>query len=95
MWFKEEIQAVLHQKQVTTSSSRSQGSAAGASLEHVVRTRTLLTDITHWEAVAAVRGEFFASIRPVDTVMEVSRFIDPEWLVEFEVDAVIDDGAAR
>jgi len=66
--------------------------AAGASLEHVVRTRTLLTDIEHWRAVAAVRAEFFADIRPVETVMQVSRFIDPEWLVEIEVDAVIDGG---
>lgn len=64
--------------------------AAGASLEHVVRTRTLLTDIAHWEAVATVRGELFADVRPVDTVMQVSRFIDPEWLVEIEVDAVVD-----
>jgi enamine deaminase RidA (YjgF/YER057c/UK114 family) len=63
---------------------------AGASLEHVVRTRMLLTRIDDWEAVAAVRGEYFKDIRPVDTVMEVSGFINPEWLVEIEVDAVID-----
>lgn len=64
---------------------------AGASLRHVVRTRTLLTRIDDWRAVAAVHGEFFRDIRPANTVMQVTRFIDPEWLVEFEADAVIDD----
>lgn len=56
----------------------------------MVRTRVLLTRIEDWEAVAQVRGEYFRDIRPVDTVMQVSRFIDPEWLVEIEVDAVVD-----
>ena len=66
--------------------------AAGASLRHVVRTRTLLTRIDDWQAVAAVHGEFFVDIRPANTIMQVTRFIDPDWLVEFEADAVIDDG---
>src|SRR5262245_32896578 len=65
--------------------------AAGASLRHVVRTRTLLTRIDDWQAVAAVHGEFFGDIRPANTIMQVTRFIDPDWLVEFEADAVIDD----
>ena len=64
---------------------------AGASLRHVVRTRILLTRIDDWEAVAAVHGEVFRDIRPVNTIMQVSRFIDPEWLLEIEADAVIDD----
>ena len=64
---------------------------AGASLRHVVRTRILLTRIDDWQAVAAVHGEFFRDIRPANTVMQVSRFIDPDWLVEIEADAVIDD----
>jgi enamine deaminase RidA (YjgF/YER057c/UK114 family) len=64
---------------------------AGASLEHVVRTRTLLTRIDDWQAVASVHGEFFGAIRPANTIMQVARFIDPEWLVEFEADAVVDD----
>lgn len=64
---------------------------AGARLEHVVRTRTLLTRIDDWSEVARIRGEFFKDIRPVDTVMQVSRFINPEWLVEIEVDAIIHD----
>ena len=66
--------------------------AAGASLRHVVRTRTLLTRIDDWQAVSAVHGEFFGDIRPANTIMQVTRFIDPDWLVEFEADAVIDDG---
>ena len=65
---------------------------AGASLDDVVRTRMLLTRIEDWEHVAKVRGEYFKDIRPVDTVVEVNRFINPEWLVEIEVDAVISEG---
>ena len=64
---------------------------AGASLKDVVRTRTLLVRIEDWNAVAAVHREFFREIRPANTIMQVSRFIDPEWLVEFEADAVIDN----
>jgi enamine deaminase RidA (YjgF/YER057c/UK114 family) len=64
---------------------------AGASLRHVVRTRILLTRIDDWEAVAGVHGEAFRDIRPANTVMQVVRFIDPEWLVEIEADAVVDD----
>ena len=67
-------------------------SGAGASLHHVVRTRILLTRIDDWEAVAAVHGEVFRDIRPVNTIMQVSRFIDPEWLLEIEADAVMDEG---
>ena len=64
---------------------------AGASLQQVVRTRTLLVRIEDWQAAAAVHGEFFGEIRPANTIMQVSRFIDPDWLVEFEADAVVDD----
>lgn len=64
---------------------------AGTSLDNVVRTRTLLTRIEDWEAVAEVHGEFFGTIRPANTIMQVSRFIDPDWLVEFEADAVASD----
>jgi enamine deaminase RidA (YjgF/YER057c/UK114 family) len=61
-----------------------------ASLSDVIRTRTLLTRIEDWEIVGRVHGEIFKDIRPVNTVMQVTRFIDPEWLVEIEVDAVIE-----
>ena len=62
---------------------------AGAGLENVVRTRTMLTRISDWKAVAEVRGQFFKDILPVDTVVEVSQFIDSDWLVEIEVDAIL------
>ena len=62
---------------------------AGSGLEDVVRTRILLTRIEDWEEVIKVRAEYFKKIKPVDTVMQVTRFINPEWLVEIEVDAVV------
>lgn len=65
---------------------------AGSSLDHVVRTRTLLTRIDDWQAVAAVHGEYFGAIRPANTIVQVTRFIDPDWLIEFEADAVLDEG---
>ena len=68
---------------------------AGASLKDVVRTRTLLTHIDDWQVVAAVHGEFFGEIRPANTIMQVVRFIDPDWRVEFEADAVLDDGSVK
>jgi enamine deaminase RidA (YjgF/YER057c/UK114 family) len=64
----------------------------GATLEDVIRTRVLLTRIEDWRAVATVHGEFFRDIRPVNTIVQVARFIDPDWLVETEVDAVVRDG---
>lgn len=68
---------------------------AGGSLQQVVRTRTLLTRIDDWQAVASVHGEYFGSIRPANTIMQVARFIDPDWLVEFEADAVIESDVER
>lgn len=61
---------------------------AGASLADVVRTRIMLTDVTRWKEAARAHGERFAAIRPACTFVEVSRFIDPTWLVEVEIDAV-------
>lgn len=63
----------------------------GASLSDVIRTRILLARIEDWESVAQVHGEFFGDIRPVTTVVQVSRFVDPDWLVEIEADAVIEE----
>ena len=68
---------------------------AGASLDQVVRTRTLLTRIEDWQAVAAVHGEFFGRIRPANTIVQISRFIDSEWLVEFEADDALGTAANR
>ncbi len=64
---------------------------AGSSLEHVTRTRIILTDIALWKDAARAHAEAFASIRPVTTLMQVAAFVDPDWLVEIEVDAVIPD----
>ncbi len=63
----------------------------GAGLADVVRTRILLTRIEDWERVARVHGEFFRDVRPANTVMQVTRFIDPDWLVEVEADAVLSE----
>lgn len=63
--------------------------AVGASLEDVIRTRIMLTDVTQWKQAARAHGERFASIRPATTFVEVSRFIDSAWLVEVELDAVL------
>ncbi|HCQ64753.1 MAG TPA: hypothetical protein DIU07_06080 [Rhodobacteraceae bacterium] len=62
---------------------------AGSGLHDVVRTRVILTDIDRWKEAIDVRKEYFADVRPVDTIMAVTRFVNPEWLVELEVDAVI------
>jgi enamine deaminase RidA (YjgF/YER057c/UK114 family) len=62
---------------------------AGASFEHVIRTRVILTDMKLWDNAAKAHAEIFANIRPVTTVMAVSGFVDPDWLIEIEVDAIV------
>lgn len=64
---------------------------AGSGLHHVVRTRVILVNIDDWKTAIDVRKEYFRDIRPVDTIMAVSRFVNPEWLVELEADAIISD----
>jgi len=60
---------------------------AGAGMEHVVRTRTFVTDISRWEEVGRAHGEVFRDVRPATSMVEVSRLIDPRMLVEIEAEA--------
>jgi enamine deaminase RidA (YjgF/YER057c/UK114 family) len=62
---------------------------AGAGVEHVVRTRIYLTRAENWEQVGRVHGEVFGDVRPANTVVVVSGFIDPRWLIEMEADAIL------
>lgn len=62
----------------------------GADLTHVVRTRMFVTDISRWEEIGKAHGEFFREIQPVATMVEVKALIDPQLLVEIEVEAIIE-----
>ncbi len=66
--------------------------ALGGRLEHVIRTRMFVTDISRWEEVAAAHGKVFGEIRPATTMVEVTRLIDAGAQIEIEADAILPAG---
>ena len=64
---------------------------AGSGWHDVIRTRLILTSIDDWKAVVDVRAKYCRKAKPVDTIMPVTRFVNPDWLVEIEVDAVVSE----
>ena len=62
---------------------------AGGSVGDVTRTRIMVTDMARWREAARAHGEFFRDVRPAATFVQVDGFIDPSWLVEIEVDAIV------
>jgi len=68
--------------------------ALGGSIEHVIRTRMFVTDVSKWQEVAAVHGKVFANIRPATSILEVAKLIDADAQIEIEADAIVPDAVA-
>jgi len=64
---------------------------AGGKHDNIIRTRIMLTDISRWQEAAKAHGELFSGVKPACTFVEVKGFIDPKWLVETEMDCIIDE----
>jgi len=64
---------------------------AGARMADVVRTRVFTTDISRWQEIGRAHGEFFRDVRPASTMVEISRLISPDMLIEIEADAILPD----
>jgi len=62
---------------------------AGSGLHDIVRTRVILTDIDNWKEAIEARKAYCRDVKPVDTIMAINRFVNPEWLVEIEADAIV------
>ena len=62
---------------------------AGGDINQVIRTRIMLTDISQWKLAAKAHGELFGQLKPACTFVEVKGFINPQWLVETEIDAIV------
>ncbi|MGB7158927.1 MAG: RidA family protein [Tepidisphaeraceae bacterium] len=63
--------------------------ALGGSIEHVIRTRMFVTDVSKWQEVAGVHGKVFATIRPATSIVEVTKLIDADAQIEIEADAIV------